>query len=260
MKNSIVLLLTICIYTKAYGQTDTTSSNGAPLEPSSESLKRVAVEPEPRLKTFSVSESPSAQELADLFVRVSHAEIDPFELIGEVTARGDSATPGLSELLFSQSIRGTMTEVPGDTALRPAAGLPPNKIYAVLCLRGIGSQFAFSALFQAAVGHPDKNVEGLALQSIATDYLHKIQSGDLTASKEPVHLLIRASTRSDESEFLKTQIRRIALDGLKNWVGSSVADTFEPQTVKATDVEIWWEQNEKNLSWKDEKGRFDLQE
>src|SRR5438552_3687639 len=114
---------------------------------------------------ITLSQSPTAQELNNIFRLARIGRIEPMNAISRVTERGDSAVSGLRQVVLSYGD-------PSDTSRIV-------KRFALLALDAIGTTRAFSTLGEVAQEQSDPQLRGVALSSLATTYYQKVVSGQV---------------------------------------------------------------------------------
>jgi hypothetical protein len=213
----------------------------------------------------SLSATPSAPELAEIFINTGGGRVDPFASVPLVVSRGDKAVPALQAVLTNPALVGTSSG--NDT-------LHPKMLFAVLALEGIGTQAAYIVLTQTVQTHPDVEVRGEALNALAVTYHGADQVARFVPDKELIHLFLQNLDDTTQSVLMGRPLGQIARAGLITWLGR---DFGEPQgelspvmfpsssgsspattITAAASHEAWWQSNAAQISWKDSLGRFAL--
>jgi len=220
-----------------------------------------------RLPSKRLATAPTPQELADYFVSSAQGDETPYEAILTVALSGDSAVSGLSELLSSDSLH-TSNRFASRLAppLDTMKFLTPNKLYAILSLEAIATPKAYSILQATAASHPDPEVRGLALNSMANVYHAAISKSKVIPNKDFLPLFFNPADSEKFIGCLGKTIGQIAKEGLNNWLG---LDFDEPQFASQRSIgnqllpgseftSLWWKANSANLMWDGNSRHFRL--
>jgi len=152
-----------------------------------------------------------------------------------------------------------------------------NKQYAVYALDAISSSAAEELLMTAAGSHPDINIRGLALKTVACNIYYRLKNNSmpagnnsLTPDKEIVHIML---DNADDTTFVsccKEAIGKIAREGLKNWTGQDYGDLPNQKNLSVNSMnaslsmkayrEQWWQNNNSKLNWNSNTGHFELKQ
>ncbi len=202
-------------------------------------------------QTSLVSVTPTKQELKILFAEISTKGSDPFSVLSAVTERKDNALSALSSIL-------------NDTLISQK-----SKLYAVLSLEGINTSAAYTVLSKIAVTHPDKEIKGVSLRSLSSNYYGKVVNENLIPDKEVIHLLLSNCDDTTSVDFCNKRIGEIAREGINTWTGKDYGNlSLETKTIKVgkskTEMtlqqyrEWWWLMFKDKLLWNKEAMRYDV--
>lgn len=215
---------------------------------------------------FTLSSNPSALELTQLFTETTEGIHDPFVVLRQISAMGDTVVPSLTTfLLATPTLKVTTVDLNGKTDTVSAP--PPNRVYGVMALDLIGTPLAYQTLAIVAQSDSDAEVRGTALKTFATSYYFRTQRDSTLPDKETIHLLLRNADDTTYVNECGMRIGEIARTGLKNWTGVDYGD-IPPDSVKiktekklgksmAQYREEWWQQHSVNLKWDKAKGIFE---
>jgi hypothetical protein len=235
-----------------------------------------------------LSAQPTAQELADLFISACGGTMNPLDAVGLAAEKGESAVAGLTELLFSETIHGS--KQPVNNPAVDTIVIYPNKLYPVLALDSIGTQNAIAALLRAADVHTNPEVRGFALNAIANQYCQFIDTSKakrikFQPDKMVIRILVNNAGDSTYIGYLQKTIDRIAHEALVQLLGMNFGDPQfkearikaakgkvkmtgeqlspdqvegQPEETAANYARLWWNENEKNLSWNKETRHFSI--
>ena len=214
-----------------------------------------------------ISAAPTEQELAELFIFACNGEMNPLDAVDLAVEKGENAVAGLTELLFSQinySTKPKPADLPDSIIF-----IAPNRIFPVLALEKISTPGAIAALLRAAESHPNIEIRGIALNSIAKTYNDKIPKEDITPDKVIISVLMGSVEDSTYIGYLQKTTGQIAEEGLLQWLGKDFGELqIDEAKEKVGDKEPvvrmsvseyrrqWMQENEKNLVWNKEKKKF----
>jgi hypothetical protein len=187
--------------------------------------------------------------------KVAQGTLNPFEAIPKVIEQRDDAFDALAILLAPDTISVDERMLPSNNPVRRL-----KKIYALWCLEGMGTEKAYSMLFDAASSMADKELKGIALRALANAYYMNDYAERTAPDKELIHLFVTNVDDRSMVPALEESIGHIARLGLKNWMGR---DFGEPQVetrvvrVGGKSVELtpadrrarWWEHYSSRLVW-----------
>ncbi len=218
---------------------------------------------------FTLSSNPSALELTQLFTETTQGIHDPFVVLRQISAMGDTVVPALKTfLLATPTLKVATVDLNGKTDTVPAP--PPNRVYGVMALDLIGTPLAYQTLAIIAQSDSDEEVRGTALKVFATSYYFKTQQDSTLPEKEAVHLLLR---NVDDTTYVYDCVMRIgeiARAGLTNWTGVDYGeippDSIKTKTEKKLGKtmtqyrEEWWQQHSTNMKWNKATGHFEVKQ
>jgi len=210
-----------------------------------------------------LSATPSAPELAEIFINTGSGKLDPFASLPLVISRGDNAVPALQGVLTNPALVGTSSG--NDT-------LHPKMLFAVLALEGIGTQAAYTVLTQTVSTHPDIEVRGEALQALAVTYHGTDQLARIVPDKELLHLFLQNVDDTTQSLLMGRTLGQIARTGLITWLGKdfgepqgklspvvvpSSSSNSPPTTITAAaSHEAWWQSHNSKIAWNSATSQF----
>ncbi len=212
----------------------------------------------------SLSSTPTVSEINNLFLLATKGQRDPFRIVSLVASKGDNAIPALEEFLFQ----------PVDTTKDSTAitKIHPNKQYAIYTLDAIASQNAEELLKTVVLTHPDIDVKGLALKTLAYNVYYRIKNNNsssqsLLPDKDLIHVLLQNADDTNYVNSCNETIGKISREGINNWTGEDYGDLPKNQeNVKiAGNQEInimqyreqWWQNNNSKINWNKNTNKFE---
>jgi hypothetical protein len=213
-----------------------------------------------------ISDTPTADEISNLFLLATKGEKDPFKVVALVASKKDKAIPALKEFLSQ----------PVDTAKdkASAAVIQPNKQYAIYTLDAIGTHKAKELLKTVALTHPDLEVRGLAIKTLACNFYYRTKNDEETGNskglkpdKEIVHILLKNADDTTYVERFNETIGKMAREGINNWTGEDYGEVFTGSQRKVEENRIgmnfkesrenWWQKNNSKINWNKSTKKFE---
>jgi hypothetical protein len=237
-------------------------SDNSPIGPS---LNSPGKNDSTKVQKDTISENPTINEINNLFQLATNGRRDPFRIIALVSSRKDNSVPGLNAFLFTDNMKIK------DSTVKITA----NKQYAVYALDAIGSAAAEELLINAAGSHPDINIRGLALNTVACNFYYRLKnnnmsagSNSLTPDKEIVHIMLENADDPTPVPCRNEALGKIAREGIKNWTGLDYGDLPNQKNLNVNSMnaslsmkayrEQWWQNNNSKLNWNSNTGHFEI--
>ncbi len=218
---------------------------------------------------FSVSASPSAQELTKLFTETTEGLHDPFMVLRKIGAKRDTVAPALQAFLFNTPVLRVGVLDPDGKTIDSVTAPPPNKLYGVMALDLIGTPLAYQVLATAVQSDSNSQVRGMALRSLAMGYFYRAQQDSLVPDKAVVGILLQNLDDTTYVNQCGRTIAQIARRGLINWTGTDYGEV-PPDSLKVKEEKRlgmtltqyrlqWWQKHEAKMTWDLKKGQFVMQ-
>ncbi len=142
-------------------------------------------------QAFTVSASPTADELTSLFTETGEGLHDPFLVLRKIGSMGNAVVPALQTFLFDTPILRVGVLDPHGNTVDNVNAPSPNRIYGVMALDLIGTPLAYQVLATVATSDSDSQVRGMALNSLAEGYYYRAREDSLVPDKAVIGLLRR---------------------------------------------------------------------
>jgi len=212
-----------------------------------------------------LSASPTAQELADLFISIGQ-DLSSERAVSIVTEKGDKAVPGLSRLLSRNSIG--RSDRPANSPPDDTLVTAPYKMHAMAALVAIGTPEALDVVLSMTSSKDKKELVGLALNEVANKYYANAARSRRAPSTKLITALFRMADDQTMIGCLQKSTGQIAQEGIMRWLGIDFGEQqYDDARLKAgkgrgkklTVAEYrqyWFQQNASKLVWDEEAGRF----
>ena len=199
----------------------------------------------------SLSGSPTLSEIIKLFMLSSEGKRDPFVAASEIALKNDNAIPALKTFLFT----------PADQLIDSTrvSKLKSSKKFAVYALREIFTEKSIQLLTGIIETHPDKEVRGVAVSSIAWNFFNRVKYDSLQPDKEIIHALLQSAGDTAFSGICESKIQDIAKQGIKNWMGidyNNLLNTAAGTSLITSDIYTWWQNNSNKIMWNNNTKEF----
>jgi hypothetical protein len=209
----------------------------------------------------------SAGDIKALLVKASRGCINPHEIVADLSQSDGRYVSMTRELLFEE--RSTVlipVESKGDTVRSRHVPMPG---YAVLVgvLETVGSSECFNCLCDAAEKHPDAQVRGFCLNSLAKSFQLRAKKGLVRPDKQLIRFFLSQASDTLMIRGPEKRVGDIARDGLIRWTTRGgflpiprvlqVRDADKRATGKAY-WERWWSRNSSRVYLDARTGLFVL--
>ncbi|MGD0339411.1 MAG: hypothetical protein ABSB78_11555 [Bacteroidota bacterium] len=203
---------------------------------------------------------PTAFDLQNLFRKIISGKAELMETLTTICQKGDTVLPSFQTLLNTPPLKSNN----GIAIMRQRRGW----YFSAMALEQIGSVNSYAILQSLAQSHPDKEVRGFAINSLAESYYSKCISDSTQPDRTILHILVLSI---DDTTYLTTKentIGTIARDGLMRWTGFDFGeDVRKVPGIRGTiiqvpaelrkDRELWWQTVGIKLIWNATDGQFE---
>jgi hypothetical protein len=213
----------------------------------------------------SVPDNPTSSELKELLGKASKGTVDPREVIDALSKPDGRFVPTMRELLFSQRMNPGSTVSADEGSTRPSyVPMPAHRIL-IKALENVGSSDCYMCVYDAVTKHPDPQIRGLCLNSLANSFQPKATTGFIKPDKQLIYLLLHQASDTLAIDELGKRVGDIAREGLKNWTAKGGSRPV-PATLRinadnksaSTYLEHWWSRRSSRIAWDPIAGLFVL--
>jgi len=212
-----------------------------------------------------VPENPTDSDLKSLLAQASKGIVDPNGVVALLSKSDGRFVVSMRELLFQmRSDADSVLTVSGESGRPSHVPWPAHRIL-IAALEAVGSLDCYTCVYDAVVKHPDPEIRGLFLNSLANAFQPKAKAGHFIPDKQLIRLFVDQAGDTTSVHDLGKRVGDVAREGMRNWTAKGgsrpITVTLRPRSdTKSTSsfVEHWWSRRSPNIRWDPVAGLFVL--